>query len=311
MNIQLNYHHLRYFLAVASEGGVKAAADMLHVSPPTLSAQVREMEEFLEVRLFHREGRKMLLTEAGRLVQGYAERIFALGDEMLEAVRRGSPGGPETVFVGISDSVPKLVAARLLGRAWEEMPGLRVVVREGLPTDLFPALAAHQLDLVLANEPAPSTLKPLLQSTRTAQLGVRFAAAPALARTFEKRAGLSGFPVLVPARESVLRRELERWWADAGIAPEIRAEFDDTAAMYELAAAGVGAAPVFESVIDEVGARYGLALLPIETGIYEELYVITTERQFALAGPSLIARLAREMETKVKRGGGRKARAKA
>ncbi|NBR49666.1 LysR family transcriptional regulator, partial [bacterium] len=77
MNLQLNYHHLRYFLAVATEGGIKAATEALHVSAPTLSAQVRELEGFLEVELFRREGKSLILSDAGRVVKRYAERIFA------------------------------------------------------------------------------------------------------------------------------------------------------------------------------------------------------------------------------------------
>lgn len=294
MNIQLNYHHLRYFLAVATEGGIKQASDTLRVSAPTLSAQVRELEGFLDAALFLREGKAMILTDRGRVVKRYAERIFSFGDEMLEVVRRGEPGRLETVFVGILDSVPKLLASRILGRAWEQMPGLRVTVREGLPSELFPALASHTLDIVISTEQPPSSLKTVLFGRKAGRFPVHFVAAPGLKKTYKSRAGLTGFPVLVPTRESALRRELERWWADDGIKPDIRAEFDDSAAMCELAAAGLGAAPVLSPVLQDVTRRYGLLELPIRTGIYEELFVVTAERQFSHEGARLIARLAGE-----------------
>jgi len=300
MNTQLNYHHLRYFLAVATEGGIKQASTALHVSPPTLSAQVRELEGFLDAALFLREGKAMILTDTGRVVKRYAERVFAFGDEMLEVVSRGEPGGLETVFVGLVDSVPKLLASRLLSRAWEELPGLRVVVREGQPSELFPALAAHQLDIVIATEQPPSTLKTVLFSRKTGRFAVHFVAAPSLKDDFKPRKGLTGFPVLVPTRESALRRELDRWWADEGIKPDIRAEFDDSAAMCELAAAGIGAAPVLAPVLQDVKQRYGLAELPIRTGIHEELFVVTAERQFSHEGPRVIARAAGEVSGKQK-----------
>ncbi|MFZ4775506.1 MAG: LysR substrate-binding domain-containing protein [Terrimicrobiaceae bacterium] len=300
MNTQLNYHHLRYFLAVATEGGIKQASKALHVSPPTLSAQVRELERFLDAGLFLREGKAMILTDTGRVVKRYAERVFAFGDEMLEVVSRGEPGGLETVFVGLVDSVPKLLASRLLSRAWQELPGLRVVVREGQPSELFPALAAHQLDIVIATEQPPSTLKTVLFSRKTGRFAVHFVAAPSLKADFKPRNGLTGFPVLVPTRESALRRELDRWWADEGIKPDIRAEFDDSAAMCELAAAGIGAAPVLAPVLHDVKQRYGLAELPIRTGIHEELFVVTAERQFSHEGPRVIARVAGEVSGKQK-----------
>lgn len=301
MNTQLNYHHLRYFLAVALEGGIKGASDALHVSAPTLSAQVRELENFLGAQLFRREGRALVLNDTGRVVKRYAERVFDFGDEMVEVVQRGEPGGMETVHVGIVDSVPKLLASRILCRAWEELPGLRAIIRAGLPGELFPALASHQLDLVIATEPAPASLKTVLFSRRAGRFAVNLVATPALSKRYLSKRDLTGFPVLVPTRESPLRRELDRWWADAGIRPDIRAEFDDSAAMREVAAAGVGAAPVLGPVLEDVARRYGLVKLPVRTGIHEELFVVTAERQFSHEGQRIIARLAGEISGKPKK----------
>lgn len=292
MNLQLNYHHLRYFLAVAAEGGIKAASDALNVSPPTLSAQVRELEDFLGTPLFLREGRRLLPTDAGRVVRRYAERIFGMGDELVEVVRRGAPVGPQTVHLGIADAVPKLLVSSILVRARHETPDLRVVVREGLPGELYPALVAHQIDLVLANEPPPASLRVVLFSRRAGRFAVSFAAAPSLAKKFRPRNGLDAFPVLVPTRESPLRRELDRWWADHGIRPDIRAEFDDTAAMCEMAADGAGAAPLPAPMLESAARRYGLRTLPLRTGIHEELFVVTAERQFAHEGVRVLARVA-------------------
>jgi LysR family transcriptional regulator, transcriptional activator of nhaA len=304
MNLQLNYHHLRYFLAVAAEGGVTAAAAVLRVSAPTLSAQVRALEEDLGTRLFHREGKGLALTDAGRVVMRYASRIFDLGDEMAEVVRRGVPAGPETVHVGIVDAVPKLLASEILIRTWKELPGLRVVAREGLPGEVFPALAAHQLDVVISNEPPPSSLKTLLHSSRVGRFAVHFAASDDVAARYRKNSGLDGFPVLLPTRESPLRRELDRWFAENGIRPEVRAEFDDSAAMFEMAAAGAGAAPVLNPLLAAVRERYGLRLLPVRTGVQEELFVVQAERQFAHEGPRVIARVARETAKTVRAAAG-------
>lgn len=304
MNIQLNYHHLRYFLAVASEGGVTAAATVLRVSAPTLSAQVRALEDALDTRLFHREGKGLALTDAGRVVMRYASRIFDLGDEMLEVVQRGVPSGPETVHVGIVDAVPKLLASEILIRTWKELPGLRVVAREGLPGEVFPALAAHQLDVVISNEPPPSSLKTLLHSSRVGRFTVHFTASGVLAASFRRSSGLDGFPVLLPTRESPLRRELDRWFAENGIRPDVRAEFDDSAAMFEMAAAAAGAAPVLSPLLTVVRERYGLRLLPVRTGVHEELFVVKAERQFSHEGPRVIARVARETAKTVRAKGG-------
>src|SRR5512138_780029 len=110
----LNYHHLRYFWAVAREGGVTRASEKLNISQPTVSAQVRELEDALGEPLFLREGRTVRLTEVGQTVYGYADEIFGLGQELLDAVRGRPTGRPLRLVVGVADVVPKLVAHRVL-----------------------------------------------------------------------------------------------------------------------------------------------------------------------------------------------------
>ena len=84
----LNYHHLRYFWVVAKEGGLKNAASKLHVSQPSISEQIKELEEALGEPLFRRSGRSNVLTDAGQVVMRYAEEIFGLGAEMMLAVKQ-------------------------------------------------------------------------------------------------------------------------------------------------------------------------------------------------------------------------------
>ncbi len=293
MNTQLNYHHLRYFLAVAEAGGIAGAARTISISPPTLSAQIADLEAFLDRQLFVREHRRMVLTETGRLVRRYAERIVLLGDELVEVVTRGGGGAAERTLVGITDSVPKLIAARILETALARHPDLRVLVREGLPSELIPALSAHQIDLVISNEPAPATARPALYSVKIGSFEIDFMATPKLKARLRRSRGLDEFPVLVPTRESPLRRHLEATWHTAGIHPLVIGEFDDTATMFELAAADTGAVPVFRPAAKSVASRYGLVRLPLASGVREDLYVVTPERQFQQAGTDAIADAAR------------------
>ena len=292
MNRQLNYHHLRYFLAVATNGGITPAAAAIHVSAPTLSAQLKELEAFVGKPLFRREGRHMRLTEDGRLLLRYAERIFATGDEMVEVLQRGKSAGPGTVFLGVSDGVPKLLVARLLDRACHKAPGLQCVVREGLPQELWAALGSHQVDLVIANEAPPPNAGKLPPGRRIGRMRVVFAASRALAKAFQKNPDPAALPVLAPARESVLRRELEQWWAAKEINPIIRAEFDDAAAMFELAARGLGAAPIHEPVLKDICKRYELVALPLKSEIEDDLFVVGDKRRYAAEGVSLLMDLA-------------------
>jgi LysR family transcriptional regulator, transcriptional activator of nhaA len=237
----------------------------------------------------------MRLTETGRLLLRYAERIFATGDEMVDVVRRGKLTGSGTVFLGVADAVPKLLVARLLDRACRAAPDLHCVVREGLPQELWAALASHQIDLVIANEAPPPNHPHLPPGIRIGCMRVAFAAAPRLAREFRKHKNLSLLPTLAPARESVLRRELEQWWAARGITPRIRAEFDDAAAMFELAARGVGAAPIHQPVVRDVCRRYRLEELPVRCDIEDHLFVVAEKRQYASEGVSLLMDLAKEI----------------
>jgi LysR family transcriptional regulator, transcriptional activator of nhaA len=280
---------------VARAGSLKLAARTFHLSSPTLSAQLRALEESLGTPLFRREGRKLLLNDTGRVVRRYAERIFELGDEMAEVVDRGEPAGPGTVHLGIVDGVPKPLATDIVRRAWEKVPSLRLVAREGLPGELFPALAAHQIDIVVSNEAPSAQLGAILSSRRVARFKVLFAAAPGLSTKQNRPRQIDKFPLLLPTRESPLRRELDRWFADRGLRPDVRAEFDDTAAMYELAASGLGAVPVPAPMLGHVQERYGLRDLRVNTGIEEELFVVTAERQFTHEGPRLLAAVAREL----------------
>src|SRR4029453_6296348 len=109
----VNYHHLLYFWVVAREGGLVPAGKVLHLSHPTLSAQIHALEDHLGEKLFTKVGRKLALTEIGRIVFRYADEIFTLGREMVDTVK-GRSTGPARLDVGVVDAVSKLVVRRLL-----------------------------------------------------------------------------------------------------------------------------------------------------------------------------------------------------
>ena len=133
----LNYHHLLYFRSVAREGGVAKAAKRLHVSPPTVSAQLKQLEEQIGGQLFLRTGRRLILTEMGQTVLQYADGIFDLGEELKAAVRLGTDTQSDRLTVGLSMSVPKLVAHRLLEPALEMDEPIELVCIEGPPDELI------------------------------------------------------------------------------------------------------------------------------------------------------------------------------
>src|SRR5262245_23107407 len=105
----LNYHHLRYFWMVAREGGLTKAAAKLHVSQPTISAQVQALEGLLGEKLFRRAGRNLALTDTGQHVLRYADEIFSIGQDLLNSVKQRPTSRPLRLHLGVVDALPKLV----------------------------------------------------------------------------------------------------------------------------------------------------------------------------------------------------------
>jgi LysR family transcriptional activator of nhaA len=152
----LNYKHLRYFWAVAKSGAIARAGEQLHLTPQSISGQLRELEESLGVALFRRAGRGLELTDAGRRILGYAEEIFALGDELLDAARDQSARKSLPFTCRHRRfGAPKSVAHRLVEPALQLPEPVRLICREGRLTSLLAELAIHRLDMVIADRPMP------------------------------------------------------------------------------------------------------------------------------------------------------------
>jgi LysR family transcriptional activator of nhaA len=285
----LNYHHLLLFWTAAKHGGVVRAGERLRLRPPTVSAQIRRLEDALGERLFARQGRKLVLTETGRLVYGYAEEIFSVGREMLDVVRGRRGASDLRLAVGITDAVPKLVALRLLRPALAVAEPLRVACVEGRQDRLLAALALHELDVVLSDAPIPPGLGIRAFHHVLGECGVTFFAAPALARGLRGRfpRSLDGAPMLLPTRDNALRRSLEAWLDGQGIAARIVGEFEDSALLKAFGQEGLGvfAAP---SVIErEVARQHGVRAVGRTGEVRERFYAISPERR--LKHPAVVA----------------------
>lgn len=290
----LNYHHLRYFWTVAKAGGLKPAAEQLHVSQPSISAQISELEEALGEKLFRRAGRKNELTEVGRLVLGYADEIFALGQEMLSAVRQRPGKRALRLYVGVADSFPKLVTNEILKPVFQMSQPVHVICREGKQEDLLAQLAAHRLDVVLADSPAATGQPGRTFNHRLHETGITFCAVPRLAAKLAEGfpQSLDGAPALLPTENTALRRALEPWFREAGITPQVVAEFEDLALMKVMALEGRGFLVVPTLVADEAVERYKFRVFGEATGCKLALYAITGERRILHPGVSLITQAA-------------------
>jgi len=271
----LNYHHLHYFWAVATRGNLTRAAEELRVAPSALSAQIRQLEAQLGEPLFAREGRGLALTEAGRAALAHAEAIFAAGRELEATFARGRQRGHE-LRVGAVSTLSRNFQESFLRPLLDE-PAARLRLASGGLPELLARLDAHELDLVLANEPAAAA--PGRRSLQVARQRVAFVSRTARER-FRLGKHAAGTPFLLPGPGSAIRRAFDAICARHGVAVEVRAEVDDMA-MLRLLARDTRAVAVVPPVVvrDELRSRRLHDLGPVP-GLHEEFYAITTARRF-------------------------------
>jgi LysR family transcriptional activator of nhaA len=288
----LNYHHLRYFWIVAKEGSLARAAERLRVSQPSISGQIRELEAAFGQRLFRKEGRKNVLTEAGRMVQRYADEIFSLGGELLNALHERPTESAMRVRVGLTDSFPKLVGNEILKPLFSLGRAVQVICREGKPEDLIAQLAAHRLDIVLADEPPSSSVNIRVFDHRLGDSGCLFAASRKLAAVLEGGfpGSLEGAPALLPAGNAPLRRAVETWLRDHGVKPRVVAEFEDPALMKVMAAEGRGLVVLPAAGSAVALKRYGLRIFGRAGGCRVSFHAFTAERRIEHPAVAAITR---------------------
>lgn len=278
----LNFHHLRYFWTVARKGGVRKAAEDLRVSQPSISAQIKLLEEALGEKLFRRGGRHLVLTEAGQMVLSYADEIFSAGRELMNAVKQRPGSRALRLTVGMTDSVSKLLAFEILRPAFEFEQPTHLICRQAEIGPLVQQLQAHRLDLVLADEPASSSLKAKIFNHRLGRSSVTFCAAPEMATRLRRNfpRSLHGAPALLPSENMGMRIALETWFDEQGVRPRIVGEFEDATLM--LVAASFGALGFTTTPTAASAAalkHYGLKVIAEVEACGYDFYAITAERR--------------------------------
>jgi LysR family transcriptional activator of nhaA len=276
----MNLKHLHYFWTVARSGSVAAAAERLHLTPQTISAQIKLLEDALGTSLLQPAGRGLELTEAGRLALGYADEIFALSDA-LQATLGRQRGKPSLPFrVGISDAVPKNIAYRLLASATELPEPVRLVCHEGKLDRLLAELALHRLDMVVADRPLPSGVRVRGYNHKLGESDVAFFAAAGITLDCEDfPACLDGMPMLMPGEDSSARGRLEQWLQSERLSPHIVGEFDDAALMKAFGQAGHGIFPAPAVLAEEVAKQFKVCEIGRTSMVREAFYAITGERR--------------------------------
>lgn len=285
----LNYHHLLYFWTVAREGSLVAAGKALRLSHPTLSAQVHALEDSLGEKLFVRVGRRLVLTELGRVVYRYAEEIFSLGREMVDTVKGRSSGQPLRLHVGVADVVPKLVVKRLLQPALRLAEPVRLICYEGTFDKLVADLALHTLDIVISDAPLPPGSSVRAHSHLLGETSVSFFGTKSVALSYRRGfpKSLNGAPLLLPLENLTLRRSLNHWFERNAIKPRVVAEFEDSALLKAFGADGVGVFPAPTVIAAQVKRQYGVQIVGRANDVHERFYAISIERK--LRNPATLA----------------------
>lgn len=292
----LNYHHLLYFWTVARTGGVSAASAELRLAQPTISGQLRALEDALGEKLFHRVGRRLELTDVGRMVFRYADEIFTLGRELMDAVRGRPTGRPLRLAVGVADQLAKLVTYRLIEPALKLPEPVHVVCREDKPERLLADLALHDLDLVLSDAPIHPSVKVRAFSHLLGECGVTIFGTKDLAAKYRRQfpRSLDGAPCLLPTENTSLRRSLDQWFDQQSLRPSVVSEFEDSALLSSFGERGLGLFPGPTAIEAEIRRQYGVVVVGRLEQVRERFYAISVERRLKHPAVVAISEAARE-----------------
>jgi LysR family transcriptional activator of nhaA len=291
MDGNLNFRHLYYFWVVAKEGGITNASRRLGLAIQTISTQLSQLEESLGKALFTQQGRRLVLTEPGQLALAYADQIFMLGEQMQEAL--GDADSVRTrLTVGISDSLPKLTAYKMLEATTRMDKPVRLVCYEDQFEALLADLALHKLDLVLTDREVRSGTTLRVFSHQLFESETIVVGAPALAKTYAKRfpASLNGAPFLLPARNNALRGKIDEWFGTHGVRPDVVGEFEDNALLNTFGRRGLGLYFAPAALAAEMKEQFGAQLVGRVPQVREQFYAISSERK--IQHPAVAAILA-------------------
>ncbi len=276
----LNYHHLRYFWMIANENNLTRAADRLHVSQSALSIQLRQLEESFGQKLFEREGKRLQLTEAGRIALDYANAIFRAGDELIGLMHGRSAAERQLLRIGAVSTLSRNFQLELV-RSLVHRSDVELVLHSGSLSELLAQMHTHTIDLVLSNRPLPRDAQTNWHCHLLDEQPVSLVGKPEEnSLPFQFPQELDGRPLLLPSIESEIRAAFDFLLEQAGVRPLVLAEVDDMA-MLRLLARESGHLTLVPPVVVLDELRQGLLVERFRiTDIRERFYAITPSRRF-------------------------------
>jgi LysR family transcriptional regulator, transcriptional activator of nhaA len=285
----LNYHHLLYFWTVARIGSVSRASEELRLTQATVSAQLKSLDHALGEKLFRKVGRRLSLTDTGKVVFRYADEIFSLGREMMGTLKGQPQGRLARLTVGITDVMPKLVAYQLIEPALRFIDSHRIICREGTNKELLSALAVHDIDVVLTDSQIDPAINVKAFCHLLGECDMTLFGTVKLAGACRGKFPqcLDGAPFLLPTNNTAVRRSLDQWFETEKIRPVIVAEFEDTALLQVFGQRGLGLFFVPSVISGEVRRQYHVKIIGCVGAVREQFYAISLDRK--LKHPAVLA----------------------
>ncbi|MCH8550337.1 MAG: LysR family transcriptional regulator [Natronospirillum sp.] len=289
MPTRLNYRHLHYFWLIAKEGSVARASEKLELAPQTVSGQIATLEQEIGLRLFRRNGRQLVLTDAGQEVFRHAEKVFSAGAD-LEAFLAGEQTARRPqLSVGITASIHKLFAYRTIQKALDAEPALRLRCRTGSPGDLLQALRTGQLHVVLTDRIPETPAQEAWQLHTLERSPISLFGTKELAR--QLRPGfphsLQDAPYLANALDAPYHQQLMLWLQQHGIRVREIAEIDDSALLKVFGHSGLGLFAAPSVITEDVCRQYQVELVGELSAVEDQLFAVT--RSGALFHPGVSA----------------------
>lgn len=275
----INYNHLFYFWNVADAGSIANASKRLYLTPQTISTQIKLLEEATGTPLFQKSGRRLVLTEQGTVVKGFADEIFSLGSELSAFMRGNEKHTASDLKVGIVETLPKIAVEQLLHPAFDA--NVRLVCLEGDLDTLITALHKHDIDLILSDQSITVDDSSKIYIHALGQSKLALFAPPLLWSKYhdDYPNGLTDAPMLLSTENSPLRRAGEDWFIQHGITPRIVAECSDSGLLKAMAAAGHGMFIAPLNIETEIENVTGCKLVGELDGFTERYYAITFDKK--------------------------------
>ena len=280
--IPFNYHHLYYFYTIAKIGSISKASETLHVGQPALSSQLKQFENYLNLKLFLREGKKIILTEEGRYVLSYATEIFDTGRELMDGLGDRSQKGRLKIQIGVSSFIPRSVVDALLKFLFKIEPEIYISVYEDKTELMVENLKIYLLDLVLTDTPIQSVIQKEIENHLVAKIPVVFCAHSSIAKKYrELPKDLDGAPILLPTTQSQVYQSVQEYFITHKIEPKIMGEIQDIELVRRLVLAGVGVAPLNKFTVTQAPGKESLTILgkKSEYNIFDNIYLLNKKRK--------------------------------